>query len=116
VDDAVTRHFFNGFMRLHVLYHAAKDAVYGAEIADELRRHGYWVSQGTLYPMLHQLERSGYLVSRMQFVAGRRRRYYRATASGHRVLASSRTRLRELVAEILQDRDTEFQAIRNRHR
>jgi hypothetical protein len=48
--DPITRHFFNGFIRLHILYHAAKDPIYGAEIAEELIRHGYRVSQGTLYP------------------------------------------------------------------
>ena len=49
-DQVITRHFFNGFIRLHVLYHAVKEPVYGAEIAEELIRHGYRISQGTLYP------------------------------------------------------------------
>lgn len=115
-DQAIARFFFAGFVRLHVLYHAAKDAVFGAEIAEELQRHGYRVSQGTLYPTLHQLERLGYLASRVEFVAGRRRRYYRATPAGRKVLASARTRLQELVGEILQDRDAEFQSIRRKHR
>lgn len=74
-DDAVTRHFFTGFIRLHVLYHAAHEPVYGAEIAEELRRHGYRVSQGTLYPTLHQLEGLGFLRSTVEVVGGRRRRY-----------------------------------------
>ena len=60
-NDPVTRHFFNGFIRLHVLYHAAKEPVYGAEITEELVRHGYRISQGTLYPTLHLLEQLGYL-------------------------------------------------------
>ena len=33
---------------------------------DELGRHGYRLSPGTLYPMLHPIERKGYLVSRVQ--------------------------------------------------
>jgi PadR family transcriptional regulator, regulatory protein PadR len=115
-DDAVTRHFFNGFIRLHVLYHAAKEPVYGAEIAEELRRHGYRISQGTLYPTLHQLERLGFLESQLETISGRRRRNYRATAAGKRVLASSRGMLRELVAEILEDRDHGFREIRQKHR
>ncbi len=49
-NDPVTRHFFNGFIRLHILYHAAKEPIYGAEITEELVRHGYRLSQGTLYP------------------------------------------------------------------
>src|SRR5688572_14449806 len=115
-DRAVARHFFTGFIRLHVLYHAAKDPVYGAEIAEELRRHGYGVSQGTLYPTLHLLERLGYLTSRVELVAGRRRRYYRATAAGRRALAAARAKLRELTAEVLEDHDGPFQTIRQKRR
>lgn len=115
-DRAVTRHFFTGFVRLHVLYHAAKEPVYGAEITEELRRHGYRVSQGTLYPTLHLLERLGYLASRDELVAGRRRRYYRATAAGRRALAAARAKLQELTAEVLDDHDHEFQTIRQKRR
>ena len=72
-EDPVTRHFFNGFIRLHILYHAAKEPIYGAEITEELIRHGYRLSQGTLYPALHLLEQLGYLRSRSELVQGRRR-------------------------------------------
>jgi DNA-binding PadR family transcriptional regulator len=113
-DDLLARHFFTGFIRLHVLYHAAKEPVYGAEIAEELVRHGYRVSQGTLYPTLHLLETLGYLRSRTQLVDGRRRRYYRATAAGKRVLAEARAKLQELIAEVLEDHDQDFQTIRRK--
>ena len=86
-DDPITRHFFNGFIRLHILYHAAKDRTYGAEIAEELVRHGYRTTSGTLYPTLHLLEKLGYLSSKREFVRGRWRTYYRATAAGRKVLA-----------------------------
>jgi PadR family transcriptional regulator, regulatory protein PadR len=117
VDDPVTRHFFNGFIRLHILYHAAKEPIYGAEITEELIRHGYRLSQGTLYPTLHMLEELGYLTSRTEFVAGRRRKYYRATASGRKVLQQARRQLVELVAEVIDDQDGPFQSIRQeRHK
>src|SRR6202044_2561978 len=45
-NDPVTRHFFHGFIRLHILYHATKEPIYGAEITEELVRHGYRLSQG----------------------------------------------------------------------
>jgi PadR family transcriptional regulator, regulatory protein PadR len=115
-DDPLTRHFFAGFIRLHVLYHAAKEPVYGAEIAEELVRHGYRASQGTLYPCLHALERLGYLRCEPRLVDGRRRKYYRATRAGRQVLGKARDRLRELVAEVLEDDDQPFQAIRQKHR
>jgi DNA-binding PadR family transcriptional regulator len=115
-DTPITRHFFTGFVRLHVLYHAAKGPVYGAEIAEELVRHGYRVSQGTLYPTLHLLERLGYLLSRREAVGGRWRTTYRATPAGRKVLGEARRKLQELVAEVLEDHDEPFQAIREKRR
>src|SRR5581483_7878768 len=115
-DDAITRHFFNGFIRLHVLYHAAKEPVYGAEITEELIRHGYRISQGTLYPTLHLLERLGYLNSRVEFERGRRRKYYRATAAGRKILKEARHQLLELVSEVIEDNDQPFQTIRQKRR
>jgi DNA-binding PadR family transcriptional regulator len=113
-DNYVTRHFFNGFIRLHVLYHAAKEPTYGAEIAEELVRHGYRLSQGTLYPTLHLLEEQGYLKSRRQMLNGRWRTYYRATPSGKRVLMEARRKLQELVAEVIEDQDHPFQTIQQK--
>src|SRR5690242_848824 len=115
-DDPITRHFFNGFIRLHILYHAAKQPTYGAEIAEELVRHGYRIGSGTLYPTLHLLEELGYLRSREEVVRGRRRKYYRATPAGKRVLAEAREKLQELVAEVIEDHDGPFQAIREKRR
>jgi DNA-binding PadR family transcriptional regulator len=115
-DDPVTRHFFNGFIRLHILYHAAKEPTYGAEITEELVRHGYRLSQGTLYPTLHALEELGYLTCQTRWVQGRRRKYYRATAAGRTVLAEARHKLQELVAEILEDHDEPFQTFKQKRR
>jgi DNA-binding PadR family transcriptional regulator len=116
IDDALNRHFFSGFIRLHILYHATKEPVYGAEITEELVRHGYRLSQGTLYPTLHALEASGYLRCQSRVVQGRWRKYYRATASGRKVLIEGRQKLLELVAEIVEDQDQPFQVIRQKRR
>src|SRR5262245_51818952 len=115
-SDSVARHFFNGFIRLHILYHAAKEPIYGAEIAEEPVRHGYRLSPGTLYPTLHAMEEMDYLRCETRLVEGRRRKYYRATAVGRTVLEEAREKLLELVAEVLEDRDEPFQQIRRRHR
>lgn len=115
-DDLVTRYFFTGFIRLHILYHAVKEHIYGAEITEELVRHGYRVSQGTLYPALHLLETLGYLRSSTKLVEGRRRKYYRATAAGKRIVKEARSKLQELVAEVIEDHDEPFQAIRQKRR
>jgi len=95
------RDFFLGFIKIHILYHAAEGPVYGAEMARELNRHGYDISPGTLYPTLHSLERNGYLVSEERVAGGRRRKYYRITARGQEALAEARSRIAELVAEVL---------------
>jgi DNA-binding PadR family transcriptional regulator len=114
VDDLIARHFFNGFIRLHILYHAAKEPTYGAEITEELIRHGYRLSQGTLYPTLHQMEQLGYLRSYDKIVRGKRRRYYRATAAGGRVLVEARQKLTELVTEVIEDEDQPFRTIKQK--
>ena len=101
--ELLTRMFFGGFVRLHILYHAAREPVFGVEMMEELGRHGYDVGAGTLYPMLHQLEEAGYLVSHAEVVAGKQRKYYCATTAGTRALEEARAKLRELVKEVLHD-------------
>ncbi len=63
---------YGGLIRLHILHHAAEEPVFGLGIIEELRRHGYEMSAGTVYPMLHGLEKKGYLTSRalLQIVGG----------------------------------------------
>lgn len=96
------REFFLGFIKIHILYHADKEPVYGAYISEELARHGYHVSPGTLYPTLHRLHKEGYLTCKTNIVKGRIRKYYRATAGGRRILIESRQKIKELVNEVLE--------------
>ncbi len=100
----VDREFFLGFIKIHILYHAAKEPIFGVEIAEELARHGYSISPGTLYPTLHRLEKEGYLESSSKVIDGRMRRYYQATAEGKLVLKESRKKIRELVDEVLEEK------------
>ena len=65
---------YAGLMRLHILHHAAEQVVCGVWVMEELRRHGYEISPGTLYPMLHGLERKGYLQSNKERVGKTMRR------------------------------------------
>jgi len=103
--EALLRRFFGGFVRMHILYHAAKEPVWGVEIMEELARHGYKLSPGTLYPVLHQLETEGFLTVKGAVIAGKRRKNYRITGKGRRLLREAREKLRELVCELLEDRD-----------
>ncbi len=104
MNQLLTRMFFGGFVRLHILYHAVREPVFGVEMMAELRRHGYDVGAGTLYPMLHQLEQAGYLTVHSEVVAGKQRKYYRATSSGAAALEQAKAKLRELVSEVLHDK------------
>ncbi len=97
----VIRDFLRGAVRLHVLHHAALGAVSGAWISEELGRHGYDISPGTLYPLLHDLEDQGLLVSTQRRENGRVLRYYAATRAGTSVLDDARHALAELAAELL---------------
>jgi DNA-binding PadR family transcriptional regulator len=96
----VLRDAFIGFMRIHVLYHAAKEPIYGLEMIEELGRHGYAIGPGTLYPLLHSLEGAGLLRSTVKLVAGRNRKYYRTTRSGDALLVKLRAQVGELMQEI----------------
>ncbi|NQT31689.1 MAG: helix-turn-helix transcriptional regulator [Deltaproteobacteria bacterium] len=98
------REFFLGFIKIHILYHASKESIFGTEIAQELARHGYSISPGTLYPTLHRLEKAGYLKSSSQVVEGKVRKYYLATSAGKRVLEQSKKKIRELVTEVIEER------------
>jgi DNA-binding PadR family transcriptional regulator len=98
----IDREFFLGFIKIHILYHAAKEPVYGIDIMEELARHGYTVSPGTLYPTLHRLTKEGFLKSETRVVGGKVRKYYIATTAGKRVLKESRRKIRELVSEIME--------------
>ncbi len=92
-----------GLIRLHVLHHAAVEPVFGLGIIEELRRHGYELSAGTLYPLLHGLERKGYLVSHSERNGRRGRRVYAITAAGRKALAGAKLRVKELFGELFED-------------
>ena len=96
------REFYLGFIKIHILYHASQGPVYGLELIEELGRHGYEISPGTLYPTLHKLEAHGYLFSEKRVIGGRWRRYYSLTEKGQAALDEARIRIRELVAEVLE--------------
>ena len=94
---------YSGLIRLHILYHASKEPIFGAWISEELARHGYRLSAGTLYPMLHGLEQRGYLRSSVERQGRRSRRVYRATPAGRKALKAARKRAQELFGELFED-------------
>ena len=102
-ENKMLREFFLGFVKVHVLHHARRGPIYGVWFLEELERHGYQLSPGTLYPLLHGLEASGYLKREDRVVDGKVRKYYGITADGERALAEARQKIRELIDEMLEE-------------
>ncbi len=96
--------FFLGFVKIHILYHASREPVYGAGLLEELGRHGYRLSPGTIYPALHRLQTEGYLDVRKRLVGGKVRKYYTITDRGLSVLKEAKRRIVELVDEVVLDK------------
>ena len=97
------RDLYSGLIRLHILHHASKRPVFGVWFIDELARHGYKLSPGTLYPLLHGLEAKGYLSSTKEREGKRLRRLYQATPLGRKALVAARQKVSELFGELLED-------------
>jgi DNA-binding PadR family transcriptional regulator len=70
---------------------------------EELARHGYRLSPGTLYPILHNLEEKGYLRSVAERAGKQSRRFYRATPKGRKAMRAAKAKVRELFSEIFED-------------
>src|ERR671913_1722634 len=100
----LTREVLLGFWKVHILHHAAEHPIIGQWVLTELRRHGYDISPGTLYPLLKRLERNGWLRSEAAVGDGpRRRRYYHLTTRGAAVLDVVRETVVELHHEVIEE-------------
>ena len=100
---AVDRDLYSGLIRLHILHHADREPIFGQAMIEELSRHGYRLSAGTIYPILHGLEAKGYLRSVRKKDGRRIRRMYEATPAGRRALVAAREKVRELFCELFED-------------
>ena len=101
MDD---RDLYSGLIRLHILHHAAEGPIFGLAMAEELQQHGYRISAGTLYPLLHRLETKGYLKSGEQRNGKSLRKVYRATPLGRKALKGAKAKVRELFGELIEGR------------
>lgn len=96
------RDLYSGLIRLHVLHHAVREPIFGFGMVEELARHGYRISPGTLYPLLHGLETRGYLRSSEVQNGKSRRKVYRATPAGRKALLLAKSKVRELFHELIE--------------
>ncbi len=94
------RELYGGLIHLHLLHHAGEGPIYGFSMIEELAGHGYKLSPGTLYPILHGLEKKGYLRSTERRLGRTARRMYRITPSGRRALEDAKRKVQELFGEM----------------
>jgi DNA-binding PadR family transcriptional regulator len=100
MDD---KDLYSGLIRLHILHHAVKEPIFGLGIIEELARHGYKLSAGTLYPLLHGMEKKGYLSSFKETNVHRPRKLYRATPLGEEALNAAKVKVKELFGELFEE-------------
>lgn len=102
VLDELTREVLLALWKVHILHHAAERRVYGQWIIEELQRHGYSISPGTLYPLLRRMERLGWL-QRVGSAASnglKARQEYTITKQGSTTLTVLRRNVAELHREL----------------
>ena len=97
--DPVIREFLLTFWKIHILHHAEEQGVYGHWMLEELHRHGYRLSPGTLYPLLARMAGRGWLRAD-ETENSRDARVYRITPEGSNVLKRLRASLQELQGEV----------------
>ena len=100
MQQRIMRKFFLGFIQIHILHHAKDEPFYGAWMIEELQEHGYEMSPGTLYPLLHSMQTSGLMDMEETLVDGKVRKYYHITSLGEQVLDEARKKAYELFKEI----------------
>jgi len=100
MSDKVIRKLFLGFMQIHILHHAKVEPFFGSWMIEELQEHGYEISPGTLYPILHNMEKDGLLEKEDRILNGKIRKYYKITSRGDEVLIEARKKAYELFKEI----------------
>ncbi|MFE5431664.1 PadR family transcriptional regulator [Peribacillus simplex] len=100
MEDKVLRKLFLGFIQIHILHHAKEHPIFGVWMLEELKEHGYNISAGTLYPILHSMEADGLLIKEERNVEGKIRKYYTTTEKGNMVLNEAKNKAYELFKEI----------------
>jgi PadR family transcriptional regulator PadR len=104
--DQIYQAFWQGLVRLMILHQASQGPIYGGKLSKFLREQGYAISPGSLYPLLHLLEKAGFLASHLKVYRGRVRKYYEITPQGQACLDLVRREVRDLAKEVILGEDT----------
>ena len=94
-------------MRIHILHHAKDEPFFGLWMKKELENHGYSISAGTLYPILHSLEEDGIIESFEKTVEGKVRKYYTITQKKKKILDEVKMKTIELFNEVFEKEEGE---------
>jgi DNA-binding PadR family transcriptional regulator len=98
------REILLAFWKVHILHHASEGPLHGQWFLTELRKHGYEISPGTLYPLLNRMQRLGWVKAKSDPGGGKRaRKDYRITAEGRKVLSILREHVDELYREVVAE-------------
>jgi PadR family transcriptional regulator, regulatory protein PadR len=97
------RDMIKGLVRLRILHAATLGPISGVELARNLDAAGHHLGPGTLYPLLHDMEKAGWVKSSGKTVKGKRRRYYRATKKGRGQLEQALAALDQFLFGILAE-------------
>src|SRR5258708_6092592 len=98
----IDRDFMRGFVKLYSLWRASKGEIYGVEIMQEMKKLGFNLSPGTLYPMLPLLLNQRDLTVDEGKVGGKIRKCYSATTKGRREVKEVIERLSFLVTTVFR--------------
>ncbi|AZO94627.1 PadR family transcriptional regulator [Halocella sp. SP3-1] len=102
MKNRILRKMFLAFMRVHILHHAKQEPFFGLWMIEELQSHGYKVSAGTLYPILHKMEQDGILEATEKTIESKVRKYYSLTKDGEEILNETIEKAKELFNEIIE--------------
>lgn len=105
MSDQISREILLAFSKVHILHHAQERPIYGQWILEELRRHGFQVSPGTLYPLLGRMEQQGWLrvLNNAKTTSPKARREYVLTSKGVKTLTALRRQVEELHREVVRE-------------
>ena len=98
-----SKELLKGSTYLLVLSVLEQKDLYGYMMIRELEirsENAFEMSEGTLYPILHALEKEKYLEAYWNTVDGRQRKYYHLTKKGKKELAARKEEWRAFSADV----------------
>lgn len=99
----ISKELLTGSTPTLVLSVIEKEDMYGYKIIKELEKRSdnvFCLKEGTLYPILHSLEKEKFAESYWQVADGRKRKYYHITKKGLHHLAEKKKEFKEYTVSV----------------